>query len=788
MKKILVSLLALVFIMLNVVTTSAFSISNSNQATDLFPTGSVSVNGNKITLLKNINAVAQGEENTGEYLDYNEPIVFESGTYVVELDGNILCPNIENGGYAYIIKSGANVTIQNSSSHGCGIYGGVKVEEGGTLKIVGVNDCFISVGSSSENGCEILNNGTLILENVSMGWAFLNNDGNLTINGGNVSWGTSFNSGKVYINGGNFNGISQFGGELYISDCQTASGVGGLYISIDSVKTELSGGMYNPVIDEKDGTVYPGVVISVKVKPGQKINEAYVLDFISDGYKGLYSGFKTVKTGEDQDYEYYDISYDSLKIFPLPEKYSEVMKKITTEEKWTVYADAPENSGDSEFLLSAIAKNLIDDKGYDVWAVCNDEPFNPNRASIYIADLETGDKEKYYVAVEYKKPDAETQKAVDAMVKKMKDSSTDEWKWYTLDDLYLVNYLTTIGEGEMVDDSTAINFSKQFIDEVGAGKFSFAIDARLGDGDWFYAQAGGHTIVMYNGKVYATTQGGITYKNVIYVPEDTANNSDAYIKAALKRITDYFGDNCNISLKVGGEISELGNDLASVQKKLGATISGDHYYILSIGECEYEFVVSKTDDETQFEAPKYKGSDLMSKIQIHTTDKSVPLDTKIMVSEVRNDTIKNALGTDVYTAYDITLYSSSLGSNITKLENGKFTVSIPVPSELEGKRLTVFYIASDGTKEEHTVTIVDNLATFETDHFSTYALTELKTNLDSGSDTNSGKDKLNTDSSSTSPETRDNTNTLLWLVLFIISGGFLTTFAITNKIEIQKNK
>ena len=100
----------------------------------------------------------------------------------------------------------------------------------------------------------------------------------------------------------------------------------------------------------------------------------------------------------------------------------------------------------------------------------------------------------------------------------------------------------------------------------------------------------------------------------------------------------------------------------------------------------------------------------------------------INVKNITSDDIKKILGTDNYKAYDITLYSNGMETNIEKLDNGKFQVRLPVPSEYEGKDLIVYYINANNEKEEHKVTVKDNYITFETDHFSTYILTELQNN------------------------------------------------------------
>ena len=75
---------------------------------------------------------------------------------------------------------------------------------------------------------------------------------------------------------------------------------------------------------------------------------------------------------------------------------------------------------------------------------------------------------------------------------------------------------------------------------------------------------------------------------------------------------------------------------------------------------------------------------------------------KMKAQNYTSDEIKKALGTSVYAAYDISLYSNAKQTKITRLENSKFEVSIPIPENLKDKDITVYYITDAGDKEEHT--------------------------------------------------------------------------------------
>lgn len=757
MKKYLSILLAVLFLMSSVFSVSALTLNNSNEAELLFPENKVSVQGNTITVTDNIFSVAEGVANNGEYLDYNEPIVFESGAYIIDLNGYVLVPNVANGP-SFIIKNGANVTIKNSSDILSSIQGGVMVEEGATLI---ANDIGI-VG-------DLESYGTVTLNNVNLSY-FLTNYGTLTINDGSFGGGVALEKGKTYINGGSFNGITQSDGELYITGCQSQSGVGGLVIFCDADVTVLTGGEYKPFsTGDPEYPYIEGVWLDVLAPADTVFPEDYIKKFVPDGYRVVYDGFSATDVGYDDATGYLNwcLTYNKVQIIPTPEKYSDVMKKITDNTVWTVNANPPQNSGDSEFLLSAIARSLINDKNYEVWAVCNEEPFNPNRAMINIRDLTTNKAEEYYVDIEYKAPDAKIQKLVNGVLDKMK-SDNNNWKFYDLDDLYLINYLTTVKDGN-IEGYEAINYAKEFIKEVGNGKFTFGMDTRLGGGpNMFFSCEGGHTIVLYDGVVYATTEGGINYKHVIYIPSETKDTADAYIAAALKRIKDYFGQDCDITLKVGGKLSDIDPDQLKIEKEeIGFTTNVDNYFILTVGGFEYEFVISKSSSKENFTTPEYRGEDLFNNVVISTADKSVPFDTKLSATSVKNNTIGKALGTENYVAYDISLYSSSLGANISKLENGKFSVGIPVPDSLKGKSLTVFYIDSEGKTKEHIAKdIKDGVAYFETDHFSIYALTEkIATNDGNGA----------TSSTPEIPKTGDNSNITLWILMMLISvlGGMV---------------
>ena len=78
--------------------------------------------------------------------------------------------------------------------------------------------------------------------------------------------------------------------------------------------------------------------------------------------------------------------------------------------------------------------------------------------------------------------------------------------------------------------------------------------------------------------------------------------------------------------------------------------------------------------------------------------------------------------------YDIELLSDGV-----KIQpNGKVKISIPVPTEYNKSNLVVYRVADNGDKTEYTVTVNGDVATFETDHFSTYVLAEKEIKQNTG--------------------------------------------------------
>lgn len=360
--------------------------------------------------------------------------------------------------------------------------------------------------------------------------------------------------------------------------------------------------------------------------------------------------------------------------------------------------------------------------------------FNPEIANVYIHNQKTGHEEEHRVRVVYKTPNQQTTKKVNSVLDKMKNLSVSELDpktGYILEDLYLINYLNSSKDGFKGIES--INFAKDFIKDTAGSNISLGLDSRLGDAGALFEFAGGQAVVYFNGVPYTSKNAGVTKSRVLYVPSDTKETDKA--EAATKRIKDYLGSNVDVSISVGGTLESLNEYDQSAQKVItfnengliDEKTCGSNYYNVTIGGKTYKFAICKK-DVSKLETPKYMASDITSKISITSDVTTIPLDTALSVKEVRNDIIKKSLGTENYTAYDISLFSNTKNEKITKLENGEFEVRIPVPEMFKNtEELSVCYIdEKTGEKEEHKAIVDDKneYLVFTTYHFSTYVISE----------------------------------------------------------------
>lgn len=240
--------------------------------------------------------------------------------------------------------------------------------------------------------------------------------------------------------------------------------------------------------------------------------------------------------------------------------------------------------------------------------------------------------------------------------------------------------------------------------------------------------------ISFDGVSYISVGIGSHGRNYyIYIPNDTENTPEAYIKAAKTRIDEYFGTN-DIKIEKAGTITEyLGEDMdeywSSIFGDYTINNTGDYYYSVTIGENVLDFVIIK--DSNKIGNTIKETTDVKTGATISTTSNEVPMDATINVQiiEQTSEVFKNIVEkikakVNEVMVLDFKLFSKSKNDYITKLSNGEFIVSVPIIDALKGKDLIAYYITDEGKIEKHPVTVKDGVATFTTNHFSIYTIAE----------------------------------------------------------------
>ncbi len=195
---------------------------------------------------------------------------------------------------------------------------------------------------------------------------------------------------------------------------------------------------------------------------------------------------------------------------------------------------------------------------------------------------------------------------------------------------------------------------------------------------------------------------------------------------------------------------------------------GDYLFNLSVTGKEelYSFVIIK--DDAKLSVPTYESVDVSTDVSASTDSSEVPLDTVIKVEKIthgeEHERICGVLEIKDGEIFDIKLHSGSLDDYITELKNGKFKVRLPIKNEYKDKELVVYYVDANGNKTKYDVTIKNNFAFFETEHFSIYTLTTVPEDI------------------YTPPQTGDYSNaSILLVMLFSSLIGLICTCCVGKK-------
>lgn len=360
---------------------------------------------------------------------------------------------------------------------------------------------------------------------------------------------------------------------------------------------------------------------------------------------------------------------------------------------------------------------------------------------MYYVNEETNTRADYSmeVEIEFAELSDELKEQASELKNKLKYTWEDFEKYsnlFVIEDLDSINYYYNISKtkNEFLAYVTMPNYSTKIHALTDNYGYDFMFDPRAGGGaSSYYEPVIGPINILYNGTVIENIDPiGFSLTNVLYIPSDTSNSTEAFITAAKKRISEYLKD-ADITIEASTPIAELNEQeyMWDGEGELKSIIdldktSGTAYIIKINGKAYPYFIVA---DSSKMVKPTSITVDKATKVRVETDVAIVPLDTRTNVTHLapnseeykrvaKHVSIINGL------AYDINLYSTSLGMKIDKLQNGTFKVYIPLPNEYKLKKLFATYVNENGKVEFHEVKYENGYGVFTTDHFSVYAITE----------------------------------------------------------------
>lgn len=313
----------------------------------------------------------------------------------------------------------------------------------------------------------------------------------------------------------------------------------------------------------------------------------------------------------------------------------------------------------------------------------------------------------------------------------------NDWGYYNeyyfeISDMNLINYYSNAESTDLDSDvvGRTVKYSPMIRKIFKGSNFTFDIDFRKGNDLPFDRYASGGLLVKYNDIIYGIQpEIGMHIKEVIYVPSSTELNDNALIEAAYQRIREYNKDS-NVEIIVGKTFDnyeiDIDGNLIDFSKIVDLSKTTDHTYTFKFENFEVDFLIVA--DSTKMTNPEFLTKDVDTDIEISSSSSKVPLDTSVEVDKIidGDDYLKliKLLGVKDNETFDLKLYSETLSEYVSKLDNGKFEVKIPISEKFKNKKLIVYYVDNNNKVIEHKVEIQDGYAVFETDHFSVYTLAE----------------------------------------------------------------
>ena len=660
-----------------------------------------------------------------ETVNITKDTVIKANGYGLNIDNSYLINELDAEVKNFFVVSGATLTIDFTDTHGNVDFSGT----GSTIKLVGVE------GKETKLICK----------------------------------GTgSFNARSVWVNAEN-------------AFCYPKSFIEIVNPDENKVSVELDGISCSVAAMNTEGPLFSGDKADIQILQGMygsPDTSEYVAPnsiWVSNG-----SGIEVLKVVDEP--------LDEVKSF-LDREGKLVLKRKVPETEGELFA----LFNDMYYESSDVLENYYIDIVYEKFDVKNDHAY------IKVCEKESGNfvqTLKVPMVFEYDKAMIEPiQKIIDGLPKGKVVNDEYIPYCYSVSDLELVNFWLTCNEDNYYNNiDSFINYSDEFKQNLGyknfAGKMGYGEDAPL------FTFCGGDVQFYYNGVAYGCARVEVKGEHIIYVPDNTEDTIAALLKAAQERIDAYVG-NDKVEAEYKGEILDvmLRDHYESTREEwesINPNCTFDEWkqssfcptfdvendfgiegitdttplFTTTINGIEHQFLIFK--DSSKMVTPKYQNVDFRSNIKVDATNAAIPLDTLLQVEKLTSgeeyDRIINVLKPEESTTFDIKLHSASKDGYVDRLDNGSFTVKIPIPEGFEGKDLEIRYVHENGQIEEFIETIEDGYIKFPTNHFSAYTLTA----------TTPFKE-------TESAKTQDNTNNSLWISLSLVSGIMLLATVYNKK-------
>ena len=461
--------------------------------------------------------------------------------------------------------------------------------------------------------------------------------------------------------------------------------------------------------------------VTISGEDGNSMMESKLVDAYNKTLRNMYSKY----TSDDKDIYFDNTRFNFNKNFNFTEMDAIYNSMLKDGKVKVASVDPLDDSMFAETAITAALSKYDTDK-YRIVGGC----YEKNKCMVNISDkVKTYREKTYETNFEFATPNAKIKNRLDGYAKTfVVDNQNIEEHLFLMEDLETINYKYAFPSfGEWIDSINAIiNYSSEFQNKIGYMNIGTKLDVRAGWEDQFTSGCFGFLNLLFDGVIYSYVDAtGVKQNNVLYVPDETENTRDAYIKAALDRVNKYI-PKASVKIEYAGQIADINdfgvlslNDIVDVNKTLG------EYYKVTIGEEEYYYFIAK--DSSKMRTPVMNTVDALTDISIKTDSSEVPLDSKIntVVIDAKSDEYKEFLkkvNINNGLVVDLKLFSDSINKNISKLDDGVFKVYVPLNDELRKLDLTAYYVKDNGEIEKHDVKIEGDYLVFETDHFSTYVI------------------------------------------------------------------